>query len=155
MNISRAPSEIFSCPTQKMKFSIKDFFSKCEQIRRKLRIRSHLLKKPLMENFIFWAVLWTWIWKFVRSKALMSLSRCCWPHIKNLESSWYLFRQRPLQVSEWVKICWRKWKLTYQYLFVEEIVKAHLISGYSHELVSNFYRGLHIVGIYKVRSQWL
>ena len=29
---------------QKMKFSIKDFFSKCDQIRRKLRIWSHLLK---------------------------------------------------------------------------------------------------------------
>ena len=39
--------------TQKMKFSIKDFFSKCDQIRRKLQIWSHLLKKSLMENFIF------------------------------------------------------------------------------------------------------
>ena len=36
-----------------MKFSIKDFFSKCDQIREKLRIWSHLLNKPLMENFIF------------------------------------------------------------------------------------------------------
>ena len=36
-----------------MKFSIKGFFSKCDQIRRKLRIWSHLLKKSLMENFIF------------------------------------------------------------------------------------------------------
>ena len=42
---------------QKMKFSIKDFFSKCDQVRRKLRIWSHLLKKFLMENFIFCAVL--------------------------------------------------------------------------------------------------
>ena len=41
---------------QKMKFSIKDFFSKCNQIRRKLRIWFHLLKKSLMENFIFCAV---------------------------------------------------------------------------------------------------
>ena len=41
---------------QKMKFSIKDFFSKCDQIRSFLRIWSHLLKKPLMENFIFCAV---------------------------------------------------------------------------------------------------
>ena len=39
-----------------MKFSIKDFFSKCDQIRRKLWIWSHLLKKSLMENFIFCAV---------------------------------------------------------------------------------------------------
>ena len=39
-----------------MKFSIKDFLSKCDQIRRKLRIWSHLQKKSLMENFIFCAV---------------------------------------------------------------------------------------------------
>ena len=43
--------------TQKIKFSIKDFFSKCDQIRRKLWIWSYLLKKSLMENFIFCAVL--------------------------------------------------------------------------------------------------
>ena len=46
---------------QKMKFSIKDFVSKCDQIRRKQRLWSHLLKKPLMENFIFCAVLLYWI----------------------------------------------------------------------------------------------
>ena len=37
---------------QKMKFSIKDFFSKCD----KIWIWSHLLKKSLMENFIFCGV---------------------------------------------------------------------------------------------------
>ena len=36
-----------------MKLSIKDFFSKGDQIGRKLRIWSHLLKKSLMKNFIF------------------------------------------------------------------------------------------------------
>ena len=41
----------------KMKFSLKDFFSKCDELRRKLRIWSQLLKKSLMENFIFCAVL--------------------------------------------------------------------------------------------------
>ena len=41
---------------QKMKFFIEDFFSKCDQIHKKLRIWSHLLKKSLMENFIFCAV---------------------------------------------------------------------------------------------------
>ena len=41
---------------KKMKFSIKDFFNKCDQIRRKLWIWSHLLKKSVMENFIFCAV---------------------------------------------------------------------------------------------------
>ena len=39
-----------------MKFSIKDFFSKCDQIDMNLRIWSHLLKKSLLENFIFCAV---------------------------------------------------------------------------------------------------
>ena len=39
-----------------MKFSNKDFFSKCDQIRSFLWIWSHLLKKSLMENFIFCAV---------------------------------------------------------------------------------------------------
>ena len=46
-----------SYTAQKMKFSIKDFCSKCDQIQRKLRIWSRLLKKSLMENFIFCAVL--------------------------------------------------------------------------------------------------
>ena len=41
---------------QKMKFSIMDFFSECDQIRSFLRIWSHLLKKFLMENVIFCAV---------------------------------------------------------------------------------------------------
>ena len=41
---------------QKMKFFIKNFFSKCDQIRRKRRIWPYLLKKSLMENFIFYAV---------------------------------------------------------------------------------------------------
>ena len=51
---------------QKMKFSIKDFFSKCDQIRRKkshfLRTGSHLLKKSLIENFNFCAVYHSVIW---------------------------------------------------------------------------------------------
>ena len=35
------------------KWSINDFFSKCDQIRSFLRIWWHLLKKSLMENFVF------------------------------------------------------------------------------------------------------
>ena len=41
----------------KMRFSIKDFFSKCDQIRNFLQIWSNLLEKSLMEKFIFCAVL--------------------------------------------------------------------------------------------------
>ena len=39
-----------------MKSSIKDFFSKSDQIHSFLRIWSYLLKKSLMKNFIFCAV---------------------------------------------------------------------------------------------------
>ena len=41
----------------KKKFSIKHFFSKCDQIHRKLRICSHLLEKSLIENLGFCVVL--------------------------------------------------------------------------------------------------
>ena len=41
---------------QKMEFSIEGFFHKCDQIRRKQQIWSHLLKKSLTENFIFCTV---------------------------------------------------------------------------------------------------
>ena len=41
---------------QKMKFSIKDLFGKCNQICPKLGIWSHLLKKSIMKNLIFCAV---------------------------------------------------------------------------------------------------
>ena len=47
-----------------MKFSIKDFFSKCDQIHSFLRIWSHLLMKSLMEHFIF--AQWTFVsWRVV------------------------------------------------------------------------------------------
>ena len=55
--IVKKSSKVFT--TQKMKFSIKDFCSKCDQIRSFLRIWLHLLKKPLMENFMFCAVIIT------------------------------------------------------------------------------------------------
>ena len=41
---------------QRMKFSTKNFFSKCDQIYSKLRNWSHLLKKSVIGNFIFGVV---------------------------------------------------------------------------------------------------
>ena len=55
--VSRSYSLTTAYTAQKMKFAVKDFVSKCDQIRGKLRIWSHLLKKSLMENFIFCAVI--------------------------------------------------------------------------------------------------
>ena len=40
---------------EKMKFSAKDFFSNCQQIREKLQICPYLLQKSLMGNLIFYA----------------------------------------------------------------------------------------------------
>ena len=57
-----------------MKLSIKDFFSKSDQILRKLRIWSHLLKKSLIENFIFGVVN-----HFVKSVQIRTYSGLCFP----------------------------------------------------------------------------
>ena len=46
----------YAVTAQKTKFSIKDFYSKCDQMRSFPQIKSHILKKFLMENFIFYAV---------------------------------------------------------------------------------------------------
>ena len=61
-----------------MKFSIKNFFSKCDQICRKLRIWSHLLKKSLMEYLIFCAVL------DQRSEALVRYLLSVCPFVGNI-----------------------------------------------------------------------
>ena len=53
--ISKVSNTLYTA--QKMKFSTKDFFIKCDQIRSFLRIWSDLLEKSLIENFIFCAVL--------------------------------------------------------------------------------------------------
>ena len=56
MTVVLQANAIVSFTAQKIKFSIKDFFSKCDQIRSFLWIWSHLLKSFLMENFLFCAV---------------------------------------------------------------------------------------------------
>ena len=53
-----------SFTAQKIKCSIKDFFSKYDQIRSFPRIWSHWLKKSLMENLVFCAVLYEF-WRFL------------------------------------------------------------------------------------------
>ena len=48
---------------------LKNFFGKCDQIRRKLRIWSHLLKKSLTENFIFCANVRDWPATFLNTNS--------------------------------------------------------------------------------------
>ena len=95
---------------QKMKFSIKDFFSKCDQIRSFLRMWPHLLKKSLMENFIFCAVLslaessWTYF-------VLLVSFYTPWKHQKNWFSD--VFREYRRTQARWngltVTACVTEW----------------------------------------------
>ena len=88
---------IINTTAQKMKFSITDFFNKCDQIRSFLRIWSHLLKKSVMQNFIFCAVYIIWKENVVRMAILTSVFSKLWK--MNILFSWnYLWQ------------CWNQWK---------------------------------------------
>ena len=67
-----------SFTAQKIKFSTTDFSSKCYQIHSFLRIWSHLLKKSLMENFIFCALI---------ASLIMSMRKSCVKFDKNAKLS--------------------------------------------------------------------
>ena len=79
-----------------MKFSIIDFFSNWDQICRKLRIWSHLQKKPLMENFIFCAIVTKQTMDKKNLKALMVLSS---RFLKNHKLKW--LQESQICVSYW------------------------------------------------------
>ena len=51
--LERGTRDLGSATAQKMKFSIKNFFSKCDQIRSFLGIWSHLLKNPWWKTYFF------------------------------------------------------------------------------------------------------
>ena len=98
---------------KKPKFSIKDFFSQCDQTRSFLRIWTHLLKKSLMEIFFFCAVKFRnqntgYCGKNLGSFSLFSVDRnvterkkswdahlkCCSIWLQNI-----LFRSIPMEVE--------------------------------------------------------
>ena len=96
-----------------MKFSIKDFFSQCDQIRNILRIWSHLRKKSLMENFIFCVMQqYSWksylyelqkriIWQKTFTQKLpriYQVNRQCYSHV--------LFERWLLQLTNSIKTQW-------------------------------------------------
>ena len=75
----------FRLTLHKNEVFVKDFFSKCDQIRGKLRIWSHLLKKSIMENFIFCEVLvydyvslrvGKLVFQFLSQSTIMTLKLC-------------------------------------------------------------------------------
>ena len=66
---------VFDLKPETLKKSVpfKDFFSKCDQIRRKLRILSHLPKKYLMENVVFCAVIRSWLSVFHEKNCIIHI----------------------------------------------------------------------------------
>ena len=100
---------------QKMKLSIKDFFSKCDQICRKLRIWSHLLTKSLMENFIFWCSVPFFIY-FLQSESDCVSNDCCYDVLFSLKIrntllpfyslSYLLTKLLPYLLIPYIKICY-------------------------------------------------
>ena len=102
---------------QKMKFSIKDFFSKNDQIRIFLRIQSHLLKKSLMENFFFCTVITRILPKMSRSQGNLTLKfGQLIEYNERYTLIWNSCRKwgkgtssRPLFIS-WKALIWRKSK---------------------------------------------
>ena len=84
-------------PAQKMKFSIKDFFSKCDQTHSFLRIWSHLLKKSFMENIIFCAVLSVTLKVVIsaNSGTFQNIIKCQFQCFYNFQvsSTWFIFMQ--------------------------------------------------------------
>ena len=92
-----------------MKFSIKDSFSKCDQIRSFLRIWSHLPKESLMEKFIFCVVT-------LKSETIFSN----WRPFKNDEECFFHFPLKTLFVLKMFRfLSWHfghvKKRLDYKY----------------------------------------
>ena len=103
-----------STTAQRMKFSIKEFFSQCYQIHRKLQMWSNLPKKSLMENFNFLCsaliLLWNAIYisyplkfRFKRSETLLILLHAfsCLDICINLEEEIIVGRSRIHQNKSW------------------------------------------------------
>ena len=85
--------------------NLKDFFSKCDHIRMKQRIWSYLLKKSLMENFIFIEIT---LWHGCSPVNLLHIFRT--PFLKNTSRWLLLFFFFNVLFNSWVLcvhfMCW-------------------------------------------------
>ena len=151
INNARLSSEIRTSRSsfiaaQKTNFFIEDFFNKCDQIRSKLPIWSHLPKKSLMENFIFCTVyqsdynvlfrgdkIWHWLNKiWINSNVTLSYIRNlskrisiyimnCLHEIKlNSNVNNWCFIPRKNNLADWCTCCNPLTSLTLSSLWVKE-----------------------------------
>ena len=86
---------------EEIKFSIKDVFSKCDQIWSFLRILSYLMKKSLRKNFVFCAGLQTiWLPQTGNQTSLL-LIRCDFLKIYLFISSQWEGRVKINKIKSW------------------------------------------------------
>ena len=88
---------------KKWSFSIKDIFSKCDQIRSFLRIWLHLLKKFILENFFFCPVCSEWLLQYFSSVSLN-------PLLENRSSPFFILL-KTYCFSVRYSVFWRMWVL--------------------------------------------
>ena len=88
---------------KKMKFFIKDFFSKCNQIRSLMRIRSHLLKKSIMENFLFCRL--KEVLKKISTPSRLSLSKPC---LLFFVSIFFFSELKVTAFLLWIEVAWAR-----------------------------------------------
>ena len=91
---------IVKCTAQKTKFSIEDLFSKFNQIGRKLRIWSYLLKKSLIGNFIFCVAIGIIDTTMIYCESFISqvfIPKLILVKYNSIKSSYY--RKKPPQIS--------------------------------------------------------
>ena len=107
-----------------MKFSIKDFFSIWDQIRSLLRIWSHLLKKSLIENFIF---------------CVVHIQYIIVPYDWGDPAPWFVFGPRKtlndcsIEQKQWVRLWeWRQLSQNYSSSFAEK------------KWMTQYYFGIHL-----------
>ena len=102
---------------KKLKFSIKNFFSKCDQIRSILWTWSHLLEKSLIENVIFY---------IVTQQQMVNISGFFWPVNR------YLFRAL-LNVYDEV-FCENSWWLKAVNCFCKKVQRIQRIRWFKQML---------------------
>ena len=159
--------KIHSDTAQKVKFSIKDFSSKYDQSRSFIRIWSHLLKKSLMENFIFCAV------RTLSRHILVFSERCVtfawWEpcHIQNLAIFRILAYWGPVYIQTYSESCLNRHIQAYSGIFdndsynninlfftlilhtFQRNLKWHISFGYN-DVISNFNARLSLLKWYAI-----
>ena len=128
-----------TCTSQKIKFSIKDFFSKCDQMWSLLWIWSHLLNKSWMENFIFCAAM----------KTLVVLIYLAW--LLKFSHFYYMI-QRDNNYQDMVSL--QSWNLNQTpkiQHFYQYVIAAYLWE--TRTLVNQYYTSLYI-DKYSTKNMW-